>query len=148
MRRTVILLATVVALLLLAGGMALAATLLRGTHGGDSLNGTGGSDVIHGYGGNDTILGMAGNDMMFGGGGSGGMDSTPSAPEGVEAPGQDVYFGGKGDDTIASLADEVTETGRVRDHVRDYVFCGGGSDTVYADERDFVAGDCERVVGG
>ncbi len=88
---------------------------------------------------------MAGNDVMFGGAGNDGMDSTPSVPEGVEAPGRDVYFGGKGDDTIASLADEVTETGRVRDHVRDYVFCGAGSDTVYADKTDFVASDCERV---
>jgi len=50
MRRTVILLATVVALLLSAGGVALAATLLRGTGKDDALNGTRGSNVIHGYG--------------------------------------------------------------------------------------------------
>jgi hypothetical protein len=104
MRRTVILLATVVAMLLLAGGVALVATLLRGTGEDEALNGTRASDVIHG-------------------------------------------FGGKGDDTIASLVDKVTETGRVRDHVRDYVYCGAGSDTVYADKTDFVASDCERVAG-
>ena len=26
------------------------------------------------------------------------------------------------------------------------VFCGSGRDTVYADARDFVANDCERVL--
>ncbi len=93
----------------------------------------------------DTMLGLAGNDVVFGGRGHDGLGSTPSAPEGVEAPGKDVYFGGSGNDTIASRADEVTETGRVRDHVRDYVFCGRGNDTVYPDEKDFVASDCERV---
>ena len=59
------------------------------------------------------------------------------------APGRDVYFGGVGDDTISSLADGF----RRGEHVRDYVFCGGGDDTVFADETDFVASDCERVVG-
>jgi Ca2+-binding RTX toxin-like protein len=77
MRQVIVLLAAMVAVLLLAGGVALAAALLRGTGEDDALNGTNGSDVIHGYGGNDTTLGMAGNDVMFGG--SDGMDSTPSA---------------------------------------------------------------------
>jgi hypothetical protein len=53
-------------------------------------------------------------------------------------------FGGAGDDTIGSPADGT----RQGVHVRDYVFCGGGDYTVFADESDFVASDCERVVGG
>ncbi len=102
--------------------------------------------MIYGCSGNDFIGGYGGDDVMFGGSGHDDMDSTPSAEEGINAPGRDVYFGGKGDDNIASWADEVTKTGRVRDHVRDYVFCGAGNDTVYADETDFVASDCERVI--
>jgi len=145
MRRVVILLAAMGTISLLVTGVALG-EVLQGTHGGDGLNGTTGPDVLYGYGGNDTILGMAGNDVVFGGRGNDGLDSTPSAVEGVEAPGMDVYFGARGNDTVGSWADEVTETGRVRDHVRDYVFCGRDNDTVYADKSDFVAASCERVV--
>ena len=144
MRRVVVLLMAMGVILLLVGSVALAA-VLQGTDGSDGLNGTEESDMINGYGGNDTILGMSGNDVMFGGRGNDDLDSTPSAPEGVEAPGKDIYFGATGDDNIASFADEIVSTGRVRDHVRDYVFCGAGSDTVYADKKDFVASDCERV---
>ena len=104
-------LAAMGAISLLVTGVALGA-VLQGTHGGDGLNGTTGPDVLYGYGGNDTILGMAGNDVVFGGRGNDGLDSTPSAVEGVEAPGMDVYFGARGNDTVGSWADEVTETGR------------------------------------
>ena len=145
MRPVMIMLAAMVAMLLLAGGVALAATLLQGTGEDDALNGTEGPDVIRGHGGNDFLGGYGGNDMMLGGRGNDGLDSTPSA-EFIVAPGWDVYFGGGGDDTIGSRADG--DGARLGVHVRDYVFCGGGDDTVFADETDYVASDCERVVHG
>lgn len=137
MRRLVLLLAAVGTILLVTSGVVLAATL-RGTGGDDALNGTKGSDEIYGYGGNDFMGGYGGDDAMFGGSGHDGLDSTPSAPEGIKAPGHDFYSGGTGDDTIASWADGDRP-------VRDYVFCGRGNDKVYADQTDYVARDCERV---
>lgn len=54
-------------------------------------------------------------------------------------------FSGAGNDNIGSWGDVVTKTGRVKGHVRDYVYCGPGYDTVYADRLDYVAGDCGKV---
>jgi hypothetical protein len=52
-------------------------------------------------------------------------------------PGSDIFIGGSGNDTVASLADGV----------RDVVDCGGGQDTVagVADPNDDVAADCESA---
>jgi len=48
----------------------------------------------------------------------------------------DRFYGGPGDDLIQP--GDVPAT-------KDYVRCGPGTDTVYADKADVVAGDCERV---
>lgn len=53
-RRLVLTLAVVGVAIVLAGGVALAATI-NGTEGNDTLSGTSGTDYIYGKGGDDTI---------------------------------------------------------------------------------------------
>jgi hypothetical protein len=65
---------------------------------------------------NDLICGRRGADRIAGGGG------------------RDTILGGRGNDTLL-----------VRDRARDDVRCGRGRDRVFADRRDRVARDCERV---
>jgi hypothetical protein len=48
----------------------------------------------------------------------------------------DRFYGGPGDDLM--------QPGD-RPSVKDAVRCGPGTDTVYADNKDAVSGDCERV---
>ena len=76
MRRTVVLLATMVLTLLLASGVALAVTKI-GTDGPDHLKGTNGDDHLIGKGGNDILNSLAGDNNLVGG------------------PGKDVVVGGK-----------------------------------------------------
>lgn len=89
---------------------------LAGTAHDDVLNGLAGNDILRGGAGNDVLRGGAGNDLLIGG------------------PGRDTMLGGAGNDVI-----------RARDGQRDRVDCGTGRDVVYADRRDVVARDCERV---
>jgi PASTA domain len=56
---------------------------------------------------------------------------------------EDVLVGGKGTDWINGY--DRDDWINVRDGVFDEVQCGGGIDTVFADELDAVAGDCEHV---
>jgi Ca2+-binding RTX toxin-like protein len=76
--------------------------------------------------GNDRLFGEAGNDRLFGG---------PGKDLLVGGPGHDRFVGGCGNDVI-----------KARDHVRrERIGCGAGRDVVYADKRDVVARNCERV---
>ena len=56
---------------------------------------------------------------------------------------EDVLVGGKGTDWISGY--DRNDWINVRDGVFDEVQCGGGIDSVFADELDVVAGDCEQV---
>jgi Ca2+-binding RTX toxin-like protein len=68
MRRTIVLLVTMVLTLLVASGVALAATRtgdnrpnnIVGTNRADTLLGRGGHDLVNGLGGNDFLSGRAG----------------------------------------------------------------------------------------
>ena len=127
MRRSVLLLITMAAALLLASGVALAATV-KGTSGNDDpLEGTektdnilpyNGDDVVNAYGGDDTVHHSFGNDTIYGG------------------PGNDTLRGGRGGDKIyggdgADLIDCASLESR------------GDTDTdiAYADSLDTVV-DC------
>lgn len=88
----------------------------NGTAGPDTLVGTSGPDLINAGKGNDTIKAGGGNDRITAG------------------PGLDVVFAGAGNDVIY-----------LRDGQRDVVDCGPGHDTVYADNKDSVARNCEVV---
>ena len=173
MRRRVVLVLAVMALaLLLASGVAWAVNkigtdgpdTLRGTNRADNLLGRGGNDVLYGLGGRDNLRGGSGKDLVFGGSErrlSGGDKNL------VGGRGNDVVLGGLGSDNIlgeegndlvadgpdGDFATDKLSAGEGNDVVevftdppsKDLVSCGGGFDRVFANRKDVVAPDCERV---
>jgi Ca2+-binding RTX toxin-like protein len=153
MRRTMLLFATMALTLLVASGVALAATRtgdngpnnIVGTNRPDTLLGRGGDDLVNGLGGNDVVSGGAGHDELSGGfgddivrGGPKGdslhSDVLDGHSSGSGHRGNDLLIGGGGNDTFFAAEGH-----------RDTIVCGGGRDWVEADHRDIVAADCERV---
>ena len=96
---------------------------VTGTSKGETLRGSLRADLIRGYGGPDRLFGYRGNDLLAGGAGA---DLV------VGGLGSDKMYGGPGNDRL-----------NARDGVRDYVYCGGGRDTVIKDARDALSRDCE-----
>jgi len=170
MRRTILLLATIALTVLVAGGVALAVNKV-GTQGRDFLKGTDGADHLVGKGDSDRIFGLAGKDSLIGGKGkdvvSGGTESRPSGGDKKLIGGRDndVVFGGKGSDNILGNAGndlvangpnrstDKLSAGNGNDVIgsfnepasKDKVTCGGGFDRVFADGKDRVAPNCEKV---
>src|SRR5215208_1855534 len=153
MRRVILLLTVMDAMLVVASGVALAATRtgdngpnnIVGTNRADTLQGRGGHDLVNGLGGNDFVSGGAGHDELSGGFGddvvSGGpkgdslhSDVLDGHSSGSGQRGNDFLIGGGGNDTFYS------DEGH-----RDTIVCDGGRDWVEADHSDIVAWDCERV---
>jgi Ca2+-binding RTX toxin-like protein len=162
MKRTMLLLATVTLSLLVASGIALAVNkigtdhrdFLKGTDGADNLVGKGDSDRIFGLAGKDNLIGGPGKDMVVGGnehlfpsggdktllGGKGsdsilgneGNDFVGNGPN--RSP--DRIFAGGGNDVVGAVNAPAS---------RDVVVCGGGFDRVFADTKDAIAADCEKV---
>jgi Ca2+-binding RTX toxin-like protein len=134
MRRAVILLTVVGAVLVLAGGVALAATIqcdggtCRGTNKGDTIHGTGGFDRIYGRDGQDEIYGKTGGDELYGG------DLGDRIDGGY---GWDEIRGGGGRDWID--AHNGNDHVDVADGRLDSVSCGIGTDTVVVDAVDLSA---------
>jgi Ca2+-binding RTX toxin-like protein len=100
--------------------------LLLGKAGDDLLYGGEGNDRIRGGRGDDRIRGNAGNDIIAGGQG---------ADRIAGGPGHDRIRGNAGNDTIYAV-----------DGSRDWIGCGPGEDTVFADDIDRVARNCENIV--
>jgi hypothetical protein len=106
--------------------------LIVGTEKGEQIRGTRNAEEILGLGGADEITDGLGADLVYGGPGGdtligyGGDTSL------------DRFYGGSGGDLI-----QPGDLPAVKDVVR----CGGGTDTVYADKKDAVSDDCERVRG-
>ena len=121
MRRTVLLSSSVALVMLLAAGVALAATVM-GTADDEELVGTRYADTISARGGDDSARGLRGADEISGGNG------------------EDVLRGGGGDDLLRS-EDIFSQSGAFRD----VVDCGPGDDRARVDFRDRVV-DCEDVV--
>src|SRR5215204_6092740 len=173
MRRTILLVASIALSLLVASGIALAVNKV-GTEARDFLKGTDGADHLVGRGGNDRIFSLAGKDTLIGGPGKdvvwGGSDRyRPSGGEKnvVGSSGNDVVFGGKASDNVEGnegndflIGGEYyhpvkdTLSGAAGNDLfivnndpagKDVVTCGGGLDRVFADRKDAVASDCERV---
>lgn len=170
MRRHVVLLATIALTLLVAGGVALAVNKV-GTQGRDFLKGTDGADHLVGKGDSDRIFGLVGKDGLIGGKGkdvvSGGTESRPSGGDKklIGGPDNDVVFGGKGSDNILGNAGndlvangpnrstDKLSAGNGNDVIgsfnvpasKDKVTCGGGFDRVFADGKDRIAPNCEKV---
>src|SRR5215204_2086041 len=170
MRRTILMVATMTLTLLVASGVALAVTRI-GTDGPDTLRGTNGADNLLGLGGNDNLSGLGGRDNLLGGPGkdfvlgfSGGDKNL------VGGSGNDAVIGGKGSDNILGqegndflAGDPAREawydniSGGDGNDVfftvnqpggKDVVVCGGGFDRVFADRKDVLTTDCERVAYG
>ena len=145
---------------------------LKGSAGADHLVGKGENDRIFSLAGNDTLIGGPGKDWVWGGSirsshRSVGVDYTSSGGNKtlVGGPGNDVVFGGNGSDNILgnegndlvangskqsldkiSAGEGNDVVGAVNDPAsQDMVTCGGGFDRVFADRKDAVAPDCERV---
>ncbi len=131
MRKTILVLASMALAVLLASGIALAATVkgdendnvLTGTPNRDVINPFGGNDTVYALGGNDDVRHSYGNDKILGGSGNdtlrGGFDN-------------DEIWGGPGRDLIDCAYLETRE-----DDV---------GDTAYADSEDTVV-DCKDVYG-
>jgi Ca2+-binding RTX toxin-like protein len=141
---------------------------LRGTNGDDILIGKGGNDILNSLASDDDLLGGRGKDVVVGGTScceqsdfSGGNKNL------LGGPGNDAVVGGLGTDNIVgkdgndlvidgpgleSSTDKLSAgggndvVGVVNDPAfKDIVACDGGFDRVFADKKDWVASDCERV---
>ena len=167
MRRAILMVATMALTVLVASGVALAVNKI-GTDGPDTLRGTNGADNLIGLGGNDELSGLGGRDNLLGGPGkdfvlgfSGGDKNV------VGGSGNDAVIGGKGSDNVVGQEGNdfvAGDPGRKawpdnlsggdgtdvffaanRPAGKDVVVCGGGGDWVFADRKDVIAPDCERV---
>jgi Ca2+-binding RTX toxin-like protein len=136
MKRTAILLmVTMAAAVLLAGGVALAESLTcngfppcYGTPEGDTITATPEADTIYAFGGNDLVSAAGGNDTVYG---SSGNDELRG--EG----GNDTAYGGGGHDTInAEINDTLGSTDRS--------YSGGGNDLIFADDGNVDIINCGK----
>jgi serralysin len=152
------LVASMLLAVLLASGVALAATIdcrggvCVGTNSKDTLYGSPKVDVEFGLGGKDKLFGRAGNDDLYGG--SGNDDPLVSPAIGIldGGPGADVVSGGPGVDTLIDgpwPGDSAVDTlkggdgddflaAENRPAALDIIDCGAG-------RHDMVADDCERT---
>jgi Ca2+-binding RTX toxin-like protein len=173
MRRVILLLTVMAATLVVGSGVALAITkigtngpdTLRGTNRADNLLGRGGNDRLFGRGGRDNLLGGTGKDIVLGGNENccgGGGDKNLVGGSGndavIGALGSDNVVGGEGNDFVADgpnreFSTDLLSAGDGNDVIgvfndpafKDIVTCGGGFDRVFADRKDLIAPDCERV---
>jgi Ca2+-binding RTX toxin-like protein len=172
MRRLVLLLTAMALALVVASGVALAVTkvgtngpdTLRGTNKGDNLLGRGGNDKLFGLAGRDNLLGGSGKDLVFGGnerrlsGGDKNLVGGSGNDEILGGLGADNILGEEGNDLVADgpdgdFATDTLSAGDGNDVVevftdpasKDLVSCGDGFDRVFANRKDVVAPDCERV---
>jgi RTX calcium-binding nonapeptide repeat (4 copies) len=143
MRRTILLLSTMVLALLLASGVALAVNkvgtnapdTLRGTNTADILLGRDANDILIALAGDDKLLGERGKDIVFGGnerrrdvgrllGGHKNM---------VGGRGNDSVVGGRGSDHIlGEEGNDLLLDGPEREFATDMVSAGEGNDVVAA----------------
>jgi Ca2+-binding RTX toxin-like protein len=157
MRRTLLLLATMMFALVVAGGVALAASIscpdpssglhCVGTDGNDKIQGTIYEEHIFALGGNDTVYGNDGSDHLVGDG------LAPSGDPNTKLDGSDKLDGGAGDDGLYGYGRSDTLTGGLGDDKIDAVSnetprahntisAGSGIDEVFANNgvRDSI--DC------
>jgi Ca2+-binding RTX toxin-like protein len=142
----------------------------------DTLRGTDGDDNLIGKGGNDRLFSLNGRDTLLGGPGKDWVDTNPPGfsrgdKNLLGGPGNDIVFGGWSSDKVVGeegndfLADgpprdvalDIVSGGagtdvipvaslRLEATAKDIVTCGSGFDRVWADTKDVVAPDCEKVV--
>jgi Ca2+-binding RTX toxin-like protein len=176
MRRTLLLLSTMLLALLLASGVAWAVNKV-GTNGPDNFTGTNGDDNLIGNGGDDELVSLNGRDNLLGGPGKDCLlcfdEKEGSSFRGdknlLGGPGNDFLWAGKGADIVlggegndhldddqgrelsqdifsAGPGNDVIDVAQYRSAGGDLVQCGSGFDWVLAEKTDVVAPDCEKVV--
>ena len=147
---------------------------LQGTDGADHLVGKGENDRIFSLAGKDNLIGGPGKDWVWGGSrrslhGDLPVHYTSSGGEKhlVGGSGNDVLWGGKGsDNAVGNSGNDLLVGGEYHHPVKDtlsggggndvfsvdndpagkdIVRCGGGFDWVFADTKDVVASNCEKV---
>jgi Ca2+-binding RTX toxin-like protein len=152
-KRVSLLITVVGVAMLMASGVALAATFdgtpgpdifvgtdrpddIRGRGGDDTLSGAGGGDRVRGDGGNDTLSGDAGADEVRGNSGNDDMSGGDGADLiRADEGGTDTVSAGAGNDEIDAHDDPGVDT----------IDCGEGIDTVDFDAGvDVVADNCEN----
>src|SRR5215211_7983859 len=153
LRRTTLMVVTMVIPLLVAGGVALAVTkigtngpdTLKGTNAADNLIGKGANDVLFSLAGRDTLLGEEGKDWVLGGNAQrpfGGVKNL------VGGPGNDGVLGGEDSTTLTGNsgndlvgggpgADKIVG-GEGNDYLTDGPRRGGASDTLIGGEGNDV----------
>jgi hemolysin type calcium-binding protein len=149
MRRTMLLMAAAALALLVAGGVALAATIdcpnasrgyCYGTNVGDALYGTSNVDRMYGLGGADLMYGYGRGDYMYGGDESGWGDKLLGGNGADRMNGQggdDAVYGGNADDVInGGPGDDIVQG----DYGNDTLNTGTGSDRVNAQDgqKDWI----------
>ena len=143
---------------------------LKGTDGADHLVGKRDDDRMFSLAGKDHLIGGPGKDVVIGGSPGPGSSAQRSKASGGDkhllgGSGNDVVFGGKGSDNLMGNAGNdlvVNGPNRLKDKLsagngndvvgsfnepasEDNVVCGGGFDWVFADRKDKVAPNCEKV---
>ncbi len=170
MRRTMMLVASAALALLVASGVALAASIncpnapggyCYGTSVGDGMYGDFRVDRMYGFGGADLMYGDGNGDRMYGGNEAGWGDKMlgqrgedrMKGNRGDDAiyggNGDDEIYGGDGDDLIqGGYGNDVMFTGfgddqvNAQDGQKDFITCGSGNDLIYVDAGLDVLRDC------
>jgi RTX calcium-binding nonapeptide repeat (4 copies) len=148
MRRVVLVLALVGAMLVAASGMALAVNeigtngpdTLKGTNGSDNLLGRGGNDVLYGFAGRDNLLGAEGKDWILGGDERGPLGGDKNL---VGGGGNDAILGGDGSDNpIGGPGNDFIDGGFGSDKIT------GGDGTDYLLDGEIQGGATDLLTGG
>jgi Ca2+-binding RTX toxin-like protein len=125
--------------LLLAGGVALAAAI-AGTNGDDTLRGTNDRDTISGAAGDDYIAGLGARDSLYGDQGADEVHGNRGNDQVFAGQGADEVYAGRGDNDFVNTIDEELDS---------VINCGPGqNDEAYVDNIEFeraVNGGCEFV---
>ena len=137
----------------IAGGLGAVAALLTGGQQADLVVPDGTLfDRGDGNSGNDRLVSFTGSDVALSGGSGSDVLVTPTGRPGAKI----VLDGGSGSDIIVTHLGRTTVDGGSGPDVidvrggdettADTVSCGSGSDIVWADDADTVAGDCDKVI--
>src|SRR2546425_3684340 len=139
--------------------------LIGNAAGGGRLDGGPGNDIVDGgLGSGNTLYGGPGNDILkpgrgghnlvIGGGGNDTVDYSSRTKDVFVDLNSGHDSGEKGDQDSIATDIATVKTGSGNDTIdavngrADSIFCGRGIDTVFADQIDQVAADCENVTRG
>ena len=146
-RKAMLLIGTMALALVLASGVALAATYINcpvnttnpcnGTPQDDVIFGSDNPQTINALAGNDEVLALLGDDIVYGGDGSDYVDGFP---------GNDTIYGGPGSDNKVSEGTR-TRKGLIGAEDSDTVYGEGGADFIDLATED-TAGSVDKASGG